>query len=172
MEKACKTLLETRSYHSVNLALLEGTTGKITPYVKVGEKEFDRSFSISPDGEGNAPVCVKKALSTDAVHVVSSEKECLDCEYGNPVEGNQTLAVPLKSGGEPIGVLHFWTDQWMRINEEEKDLIKEAAGDLALAWRKIGAERRLLGAVDVVEAMSTRRPYREARSKERTLNVL
>jgi PAS domain S-box-containing protein len=33
-------------------------------------------------------------------------------------------------------------------------------------------EVRILGAVDVVEAMSTRRPYREARSKERTLNVI
>ncbi|MFW6071803.1 MAG: PAS domain S-box protein [Candidatus Bipolaricaulota bacterium] len=33
-------------------------------------------------------------------------------------------------------------------------------------------EVRILAAVDVVEAMSTRRPYREARSKERTLNVL
>jgi PAS domain S-box-containing protein len=33
-------------------------------------------------------------------------------------------------------------------------------------------EVRILGAVDVVEAMSTRRPYREARTKERTLNVI
>ncbi|MBS3765839.1 two-component system response regulator, partial [Candidatus Bipolaricaulota bacterium] len=33
-------------------------------------------------------------------------------------------------------------------------------------------EVRILAAVDVVEAMSTRRPYREARSKERTLGVI
>ncbi|MFW6190936.1 MAG: HD domain-containing phosphohydrolase [Candidatus Bipolaricaulota bacterium] len=33
-------------------------------------------------------------------------------------------------------------------------------------------EVRILGAVDVVEAMSTRRPYREARTKERTLDVI
>ncbi|MFP4202371.1 MAG: HD domain-containing phosphohydrolase, partial [Candidatus Acetothermia bacterium] len=33
-------------------------------------------------------------------------------------------------------------------------------------------EVRILAAVDVVEAMSTRRPYREARSKKRTLSVL
>ncbi|MCF7891341.1 HD-GYP domain-containing protein, partial [Candidatus Bipolaricaulota bacterium] len=37
---------------------------------------------------------------------------------------------------------------------------------------ELTTEVRILGAVDVVEAMSTRRPYREARSKERTLNVL
>ncbi len=37
---------------------------------------------------------------------------------------------------------------------------------------ELTAEVRILGAVDVVEAMSTRRPYREARSKERTLSVI
>ena len=33
-------------------------------------------------------------------------------------------------------------------------------------------EVRILGVVDVVEAMSTRRPYREARTKDRALNVI
>jgi HD-GYP domain-containing protein (c-di-GMP phosphodiesterase class II) len=37
---------------------------------------------------------------------------------------------------------------------------------------QLTTEVRILGACDVVEAMSTRRPYREARSKERTLQVL
>ncbi|MBS3765529.1 PAS domain S-box protein [Candidatus Bipolaricaulota bacterium] len=37
---------------------------------------------------------------------------------------------------------------------------------------ELTTEVRILGAVDVVEAMSTRRPYREARTKERTLGVL
>lgn len=41
-----------------------------------------------------------------------------------------------------------------------------------LEGEELSLEVRILGAVDVVEAMSTRRPYREARSKERTLNVL
>ena len=42
----------------------------------------------------------------------------------------------------------------------------------SLKGDELTTEVRILGAVDVVEAMSTRRPYREARSKERTLNVL
>ena len=37
---------------------------------------------------------------------------------------------------------------------------------------ELTTEVRILGAVDVVEAMSTRRPYRAARSKERTLSVI
>ncbi|MBS3766416.1 two-component system response regulator, partial [Candidatus Bipolaricaulota bacterium] len=37
---------------------------------------------------------------------------------------------------------------------------------------ELTTEVRILAAVDVVEAMSTRRPYREARTKERTLGVL
>ncbi len=37
---------------------------------------------------------------------------------------------------------------------------------------ELTTEVRILGAVDVVEAMSTRRPYRAARSKERTLKVM
>jgi len=37
---------------------------------------------------------------------------------------------------------------------------------------ELTTEVRILGAVDVVEAMSTRRPYREARSKDRALSVL
>ena len=37
---------------------------------------------------------------------------------------------------------------------------------------ELSLEVRILGAVDVVEAMSTRRPYREARSKEQVLSVL
>ena len=37
---------------------------------------------------------------------------------------------------------------------------------------ELSLEVRILGAVDVVEAMSTRRPYRAARSKEQTLDVL
>ncbi|MBS3813211.1 two-component system response regulator, partial [Candidatus Bipolaricaulota bacterium] len=37
---------------------------------------------------------------------------------------------------------------------------------------ELTTEVRILATVDVVEAMSTRRPYRAARSKERTLTVL
>lgn len=37
---------------------------------------------------------------------------------------------------------------------------------------ELTTEVRILGAVDVVEAMSTRRPYRAARTKERTLEVI
>lgn len=37
---------------------------------------------------------------------------------------------------------------------------------------ELTTEVRILAAVDVVEAMSTRRPYRAARSKERTLEVI
>ncbi|MFB6215529.1 MAG: HD domain-containing phosphohydrolase, partial [Candidatus Aenigmatarchaeota archaeon] len=37
---------------------------------------------------------------------------------------------------------------------------------------ELTTEVRILGAVDVVEAMSTRRPYRESRTKERTLGVI
>lgn len=37
---------------------------------------------------------------------------------------------------------------------------------------ELTTEVRILGAVDTVEAMSTRRPYRSARSKERVVDVL
>jgi len=36
----------------------------------------------------------------------------------------------------------------------------------------LSMEVKVLGAVDVVEAMSTRRPYREARTKEETVEVM
>lgn len=41
-----------------------------------------------------------------------------------------------------------------------------------LPGEELSVEVQVLAAVDVVEAMSTRRPYREARSKERTLSVI
>ena len=41
-----------------------------------------------------------------------------------------------------------------------------------LEEEELTTEVRILGAVDVVEAMSTRRPYRKARTKDRTLGVL
>ena len=41
-----------------------------------------------------------------------------------------------------------------------------------LKGEELSAEIRILGAVDVVEAMSSRRPYREARSKEEVLKEL
>jgi len=37
---------------------------------------------------------------------------------------------------------------------------------------ELTTEVRILGTVDVVEALSTRRPYRAARTKERTLEVI
>ncbi len=146
MRKACESLLETRDYLGINLALAGEKGGNISPMIQVGEHDYDQSFSVSTEGKGNGPACIKESISSGRTGVISSKEDgfdCADCSYGTPDDHATSLSAPMVSEDEVIGVLQVWMVPKVRVDREEKDLLKEVAGDLALAWEKARTETRL-----------------------------
>jgi len=142
MKRSVESLLATRDYRSVNMALLDEKTGEIRPRFQKGDHDFRKSFSIGQDGEGDGPPCVREVVKSKKPGSVPM-KDCEACSYGKPVHGASTLAVPLVRD-KVVGVLHVWFDsQKVTLGKEEEELLVEVAGDLALAWGKVKAEEHL-----------------------------
>lgn len=141
MEEAGASLLDTRDYQGVSIALLDEGSDRIVPRFQFGDHSFTEAFSISPSGEGEAPPCVEEVVRTGEIKEVTQVNDCAGCSFGEAVQGTTALAVPFMRE-EVIGVLHVWLAQ-DEIPAEEKELLKEVAGDLSFSWEKLKTEEEL-----------------------------
>lgn len=89
----------------------------------------------------------------------------------------ESIKFPVRLDEDKLGVGGFIRDitERRRIKAELKSQHEKLDGSGypdGLEKDELSLSVRILGAVDVVEAMSTRRPYRAARTKEETLNEM
>jgi len=142
MKKACESLVKTGSYLGCSISLLDEEDNKIKPFSKAGEHEFSKKWSISRQGKGWAPKCVKSAIRENEVQIMNN-KECGSCTYREEQDEHYCVTVPMKSHNEIVGLLQVGIELKDKINSEEKELLEEVASDLAFALEKIKAEKEL-----------------------------
>ncbi len=143
-QEACEQLLEARSYLELSIAFLNDDTGKISPFAGAGENICGKGWSITPDGSGEAPKCIKKAVESEEVEILDPE-DCKDCNRKGKLPVDSIMLVPIKVHGQFVGLLYaaLGKDQGGEFGEEEQSLLKEVAGDLGFAREKVQAEKDL-----------------------------
>jgi len=145
MQKAVDSLVETRSYTDCAVAIIDEETGKIQPVAKAADIIQDMSWALTREGEGDGPVCVKKALQTKSINYVKRGEHCASCDYTDTedLDGFCMLNIPIFKDNSIIGILMITVDPDTEIEEDEKELLQEVTADLSFARTKIKAEEKL-----------------------------
>jgi PAS domain S-box-containing protein len=136
MEKSCESLLETRNYLNIEIALYDDEKKVIKPVAHSGAQKF-KDWSITINGDGNAPHCIKETVKLQKPFVIrESDSICGDCQNYKEDSVHQTILVPMKLQEKLVGILTVRMLPKEHFSKEEIELLVEVAGDLAFARQK------------------------------------
>jgi len=132
---ACQRLVETRGYSTAWIALW-GDDGELLHSAEAGLG--DRFSAIVEALEDHRPdLCGMEALSQPGVWVASGAKECpLADVYGE----DRLMAIRLEHAGMMHGLMTVSLPPTLAIDERERALFEELAGDIAFALHDIRLE--------------------------------
>jgi len=139
LQGVCDTLIETRGYYNAWIVLFD-VSGK---FVGNAEAGFGKDFlpMIERLKRGELTECGRKALKQSEVVVTERpHSACTDCPLANKYQGRNGMTVNLKSGEKTYGLLSVSIPRNLVIDNEEQDLFKEVAGDIAYALHNIDLE--------------------------------
>jgi PAS domain S-box-containing protein len=145
LARACSILTETRGYLSAWVAEADGNgragcaheSGIGAPFPALRERLLASQW----------PLCAQQALAGKGVAVLHDPKtECGACPLADGYRGAAALSAPLRHGDRDYGVLTVALPSEAADVEEERELVREVAGDLGLALHTLELEdRRLAG---------------------------
>lgn len=150
MQKACEFFVGARSYLECTIGLLDEKTGEISPIARAGPLTNEKDWSITLDGNGDAPPCIIETVKSGKIEIINT-KECVDCDYKEEKGPHITVTLPMKRYESIVGVIHIGFNDHVKIDEEEKSLLKEVADDLAFARDKLLSEKDLEETKDRLE---------------------
>ncbi len=142
MQNASEYLVGARSYLGCTIGLLDEESREISPVIERGKTKDLPEWCITEDGVNDAPLGIEKAIEKDEIKVLEF-KDRPDSGFTEKAEFEKTISVPMKKRDETIGIMYIGLDKHVNIDEEEKQLLKDVANDLAFAREKIKAERKL-----------------------------
>ena len=141
LQKACETLIETRSYQDCTIMLLddEQTIGGI---FQAGTKSYLKDELIS----GSFPVCVAQAIETGNYVIMNDPDQCEGCIHlGKHGEDfYPTFVAPMQSENRTVGILFVALSSEAVIDKEEGALLQEVTDDIVFAMGKINPEAKLV----------------------------
>ena len=132
LEKSCAILLETRFYSHAWIILTDAA-GKPTTTAQAGLGE---SFSelVRQIDHGEPPYCVRKVLKQpDVLFIKNTGSTCDDCSIPDECRDRGAAIVRLEHGGKVFGILTISFPMELVLDEEEKSLLLELAGDISFA---------------------------------------
>ena len=151
LQKACDALIDTRGYDAVWLGFLQD--GETFSSVKGSGFREDFSRFCEHVMSGDYPPCFKNARTQKSLFMlVDKSRECGDCVFKNACTGKEVVIVRLEHAGRLFGVLSISLAPDVAADEEEKELLKEVAGDIALALHAIELEGARKQAEDKIKA--------------------
>ena len=139
LQSACDNLIETRGYYNAWIALINESGSLVT----TAEAGLGKDFLplVERLKRGELTNCGRKALMQ--LQVVATEdpfSTCTDCPLSDRYHDRGALTVRLEYGEKVYGLLSVSLPKELTADEEEQNLFKEVAGDLALALYLIGLE--------------------------------
>jgi len=139
LQKACDMLLDARGYDGAWLGFL--SDGKNFAAVKgSGFGEALSRFRNDVVG-GDHPPCIRNALAQkEKFVIVDRSRECEGCLLNNKHGGNEAAIVSVEHAGKLFGLLAVLLAPAVVLVEEEKGLLIEVAGDIALALHSMEME--------------------------------
>ncbi|MFW6414044.1 MAG: transporter substrate-binding domain-containing protein [Verrucomicrobiota bacterium] len=143
VEKVCQSLLETRSYCGSTVSLLDDESGAIKPVATAGQSPYSADWVVTPDGEGEAPECIKEAIKKRQLIIREPEDDCGECAFSGLSRNHSMAIVPMVIDDSITGFIHIHAEAGVDIDTEEQDLLKEVTQDLAFARNKFISEEKL-----------------------------
>ncbi|MCD4692866.1 MAG: PocR ligand-binding domain-containing protein, partial [Calditrichales bacterium] len=140
LQKSCDALIDARDYDLAWLGLLRDDN-KFASVISSGMGKDIKHFK-EKIMSGDHPPCVKRALiRKNHLIVVDKSKECENCFVKNTCEGKETAIIHVEHGGSLFGLLTVSLRSGVSIDDEEKELLKEVAGDIAFALYNMDLEK-------------------------------
>lgn len=138
LRKACDALKEARSY---DVAWLVMSDGKNHSMVKSYGFNGNAPRFCERVMSGDHPPCIKKARAhKDIFMAVDKCEDCRDCCFKNAYCDKDIAIIRVEHDGKFFGLLALALASDVAADEEEKELLKGVAGDIALALHDMEME--------------------------------
>jgi len=155
LQGACDNLIEARGYHNAWIALLD-ESGRLVTTAEAGLGEaFERM--VKQLGQGELTGCAQKALTQSGVIVIDDPATtCADCPLVDQYDGRRAKTIRLEHGNRVYGLLSVAVSADLVVDEEEKSLFSEVAGDIAFALHAIELDEKRKHAEDALRESEER----------------
>jgi len=155
LQGACDNLIEARGYHNAWVALLD-ESGRLVTTAEAGLGEaFELMVKRLEQGELTG--CAQKALTQSGVIVIDDPAAtCTDCPLVDQYDGRSVKTIRLEHGNRVYGLLSVTVSADLAVDEEEKSLFSEVAGDLAFALHAIELDEKRKRAEDALRESEER----------------
>ncbi|TET83509.1 MAG: PAS domain S-box protein, partial [Desulfobacteraceae bacterium] len=141
LQGACDNLAGARSLYSAWITLLDESGA----FVKFAQAGFGEDFLPIKEmlNQGELPACGRIALKQpDVVVTEDPASNCTNCSLKDRYGDRGSIAVRLEHGGNVYGLLTVTVPKDVIIEKEEMNLLKESAGDIAIALHGIELEKK------------------------------
>ncbi|MCD6333974.1 MAG: hypothetical protein J7M27_01405 [Candidatus Latescibacteria bacterium] len=139
LQKVCDILIEARGYEAAWLGFLKDDK----PFARVVGSGFGEdvpNFCEHIMGS-EPPPCIKNVLDQkDCLLIVDQSGACGDCFFRNACTGKEVAIIRVEHADRLFGVLAVLSVADVVIDEEEKGLLKEVAGDIGIALHNMELE--------------------------------
>lgn len=139
----CRLLVDNRGYISA-LIVLTDQNGKPAFWAESGLGESHGPIAAMME-RGELPGCFKISELEEAVFIVDDrERSCKGCPIAEQCSESRSLCVRLAHDGRIFGYLAAALDPGMAVDEDERSLFTEMAGDIAYALHALALDRERL----------------------------
>ncbi len=155
LQSACQSLIETRGYYNVWIALWDESR-ELAATAQAGlDEEF---LSLVEQLEcGEQIYCIQQAFAQQDVVVIADPfSTCINCSLSGKYRGRGGMAVRLEHRGKVYGLLTISVSRAFMADQEEQNLLQEVAGDIALALHSIELEKEHRWAEKALEESENR----------------
>jgi PAS domain S-box-containing protein len=139
IQGACDSLIEARGFLSAWIALVDQAAGTAT----AAQAGLGEAFTAVVEAleRGEFPPCGQRVLQQAGVLVLDvSPDTCPGCPLVASYSSPTALATRLEHGGKVYGLLAVSFPAGLSVDEQERELLAEVAGDLAFALHSIEQE--------------------------------
>ncbi len=151
LRKSCDALIEARGYDAAWIGYLQDGENFVT--VKCSGFAEDTSQFCEDVMSGTHPPCIRNALAqNDMFVVVDKSGACEGCPFNSECTGKEVAVIRLEHVGRLFGLLVVSLVADLTADEEEADLLKEVASDIALGLHDMEMEEARKSAEDRIKA--------------------
>ncbi len=139
LQKSCDVLIETRGYDSAWLGFLSDD-GTFATVVGSGFWKDVARFCEHVMGGDHTPGIKNALAQKDPFMVVDKSRECGDCFFKSACAGKEAVIIRVEHANRLFGLLALLLATDAAVDDEEKQLLMEVAGDIAFALRNMELE--------------------------------
>ncbi len=141
LQKACDALVDARGYEAAWLGVL--ADDKRFAMVK-GSGFGEDAARFCKHVMGDHPPCIRNGLAQkDAISVMDRSIVCGDCFFKDVCVGKEAAIIRIERNSKLFGLLVILPAPDLSIDDEEKDLLREVAGDIAFCLHSMETEEAL-----------------------------